>query len=203
LSSADSTPDAELVELIRRGSQASLEILYQRYLPAVWRYAHTRLRGNEHAAEDVVSETFLGAIRNLGKLNPDGGSLYGWLMCIARHKVADHWRAMRRIRENPALTDTEGGQALDTHDPRDLLEATENKRHVAETMAALADEERLVLEWKYLEDLSVREIADRTNRTEKAVEATLYRARRSFRLAFEKSRQSSSEMCLSSRRGMP
>jgi RNA polymerase sigma factor (sigma-70 family) len=45
----------------------------------------------------------------------------------------------------------------------------------------MPDEERQVLEWKYLEELAVAEIAERLGRTEKAVEALLYRARRSFR----------------------
>jgi RNA polymerase sigma-70 factor, ECF subfamily len=56
----------------------------------------------------------------------------------------------------------------------------------AEVMDRLPDDERLVLEWKYLEDLPVREIAGRLGRSEKAVESVLYRARRSFRSMFER-----------------
>jgi DNA-directed RNA polymerase specialized sigma24 family protein len=53
-------------------------------------------------------------------------------------------------------------------------------------MDRLADEERLVLEWKYLDRLAVRDMADRLGRTEKSVESILYRARRSFRSAWER-----------------
>ena len=53
-------------------------------------------------------------------------------------------------------------------------------------MHQLADEDRLLLEWKYLDELSVKEIAARLERTEKAVEARLYRARLSFRAFWPK-----------------
>jgi RNA polymerase sigma factor (sigma-70 family) len=52
---------------------------------------------------------------------------------------------------------------------------------VIRALDSLADEERLALEWKYMESLSVRDIAERLGRTEKAIEAILYRARMSFR----------------------
>jgi len=50
----------------------------------------------------------------------------------------------------------------------------------------MLDVERVALEWKYLDGLSVQEIAARLARTEKAAEALLYRARRSFLRIFEK-----------------
>ena len=49
----------------------------------------------------------------------------------------------------------------------------------------LSDRQRRVLEWKYLESLGVREMAERLGETEKAVESLLYRARREFRRLFE------------------
>jgi DNA-directed RNA polymerase specialized sigma24 family protein len=42
------------------------------------------------------------------------------------------------------------------------------------------------LEWKYIDGLSVREMADRLGRTEKAVESVLFRARAAFRTLFER-----------------
>ena len=56
---------------------------------------------------------------------------------------------------------------------------------VADVLEGLPPEERVVLEWKYLDRCTVREIAQRLGRTEKAVEALLYRARNAFRTAYE------------------
>ena len=179
------TSDPALVRLVQEGSPAALEALYQRYRPSVWRYVYTHVSGNQATAEDVVSEVFLSAIRGLEKLDPDGGSLYAWLMGIARHKLADHWRTMGRAREQLEMTSLDQTHCRRTDDPHGLLETHENRMQVVKIMAELPDEERLILEWKYLDDLSVRDIANRICRTEKAVEAMLYRARKSFRTIFQ------------------
>ena len=180
-----STADADLVRQVQEGSEAALEALYRRYLPSVWRYVCTRLDGDRQAAEDVVSETFLAAIRSVKTLDPGGGAVCGWLMGIARHKLGDHWRRIRRGRREPGGLRAEQAGPSDPTGPQDALAATETAAQVAKTMAALPDEQRLALEWKYVDELSVRETAERLGRTEKAVEALLYRARRSFRAVFE------------------
>ena len=56
---------------------------------------------------------------------------------------------------------------------------------MADVLDSLPAEERVVLEWKYLDRCTVREIAERLGRTEKGAEALLYRARNAFRTAYE------------------
>jgi RNA polymerase sigma-70 factor (ECF subfamily) len=70
--------------------------------------------------------------------------------------------------------------------PDAALETAETRNQVVTVMDGLPEEERLALEWKYVDDLSVGDIADRLGRTEKAVESVLYRARRSFRAHFNR-----------------
>ena len=99
-----SISDADLVRSVQGGSDPALQMLYQRYLHVVWRYVYVRARRDENVVEDIVSDTFLAAIRGLRDLDPEGGSVCGWLMGIARHKLADHWRQARRNRyDSPML----------------------------------------------------------------------------------------------------
>jgi DNA-directed RNA polymerase specialized sigma24 family protein len=63
---------------------------------------------------------------------------------------------------------------------------------VLNVLEGLSDRQRVVLEWKYLDALRVREIAERLGETEKAVETVLYRARREFRRLFESAESSHS-----------
>ncbi|MCX5669845.1 MAG: sigma-70 family RNA polymerase sigma factor [Planctomycetota bacterium] len=180
--------DAELIHAIRAGDETALEALYHRYLPSVWRYACSQLAGNVHAAEDVTSETFLAAVRQVGALRPEGGSVAAWLVGIARHKIGDLQRRRRRERladTDPAET---GLPCPGAPDGAAAMETAETRASVKQVMDALADDERLALEWKYLDGLSVREIALRLGRTQKAAEAVLYRARNAFRTAFERAR---------------
>src|SRR5260221_1338676 len=84
--------DADLLQRIRSGDATALQVLYERYLPSVWRYVHAKVQGNVHAAEDVTSETFLIAVRGIHQIDPTQSSVSGWLLGIARNKAADHFR---------------------------------------------------------------------------------------------------------------
>jgi RNA polymerase sigma-70 factor, ECF subfamily len=165
--------DTELANRVRAGERAALDELYRRYLPAVWRFACARLHPDEAAARDAVGETFLAALRQIRRFDPAKGSVAAWLLGIARHKVADH-RRLRIAAELP-------NDAPDDRDPAAPAICAETRAAVTRVMLALEDEHRLVLEWKYLEGLSVRELAQRLNRGEKAVESLLFRAREEFR----------------------
>ena len=171
--------DAELVRRVRSGDRAALAALYERYLPPVWRYAHAQLPRDEQAARDVVGETFLAAVRAVRGFDPEAGSVGGWLMGIARHKIADNRR--RRGREPASIPEGFDPPVDGRAWPDVCAAAAETREAVAGVMARLADDERLVLDWKYLEGLSTRDIATRLGRTGRAVEAMLYRARAAFR----------------------
>lgn len=163
-------PDDELAKEAMGGNTRAFAELHARYVRVIWRYASGQLRPHEAAAADAVSETFLAALK--GGYDPNRGSVAQWLMGIARHKIADERQPTRMLRF-----------AVETASPEmgDALVASETQAAVAQLMAQLADEERLVLEWKYLDGVPVREIAARLGRTEKAAEALLFRARQAFR----------------------
>jgi RNA polymerase sigma-70 factor, ECF subfamily len=162
--------DQELIRRVQEGDSGAVAELYERYAPIVWRYVFARMRQDIHASQDVLSETFLAAIRSL-KIGAATENVGGWLTGIARHKTADWYRQ----REQSVLAAAEPA----TEDPSPAVEV------VADVLDGLPDEERVILEWKYLDLCTVREIAERLGRTEKAVEAMLYRARNAFRTAYE------------------
>lgn len=176
--------DAELILAARAGDTSALDVLYRRYLPTVWRYAFAQLRGDTDAAEDVVSETFLAAVRQLGDLRPAGGGIGGWLIAIARHKVGD---VRRRIVRHPVIDAAcDVADRDESADPAWRLDTAELRAGVADLLDRMPDEQRLALEWKYIDGLSVRDIAERLGRTEKAAETILYRARNAFRDAWHR-----------------
>jgi RNA polymerase sigma-70 factor (ECF subfamily) len=178
--------DVELLYGARRGDAEAWRTLYARYLPFVWRQAHTLL-GDPHAAEDVTSEVMLALLRNIDNLESEVPKLGGWLRTVVRCKVADHQRALIRARTKMAVAATRlaADDAQTQPAPSVPLEVVETKSRVHLALDALPDRQRIVLEWKYLDALSVREMAERLGETEKAVESVLYRARREFRRLFD------------------
>ena len=180
--------DVELLCGARRGDAEAWRALYERYLPLVWRQAHA-LVGDLHAAEDITSEVMLALLRNIQNLESDVPKLGGWLRSVVRYKSADYQRAV--IRSRAKLANAATRNANDTNSqvaPSAPLELVETRRRVHQALDTLSERQRIVLEWKYLDALPVRTMAERLGETEKAVEAALYRARREFRRLFDSQR---------------
>jgi len=176
--------DAELLVAARGGDAEAWKTLYQRYLPSVWRQAYA-LVADEHAAEDVTSETMLALLEGIDRLESDAPKIAGWLRTVVKCKAADHHRKAYRSRDKLNLaagpTETSCGES----DPSGPLEIEETRCQVLQVLEGLPERQRAILEWKYLDALRVREIAERLGETEKAVETVLYRARREFRRLYE------------------
>ena len=115
-------------------------------------------------------ETFTIVVRRLRHFDPALGSFVGWVRGIAMNVLRNEWRRLERERDRLASAPPPPAGL----EP-DLGEA------VAMAMAALPVPYRDVLRAKYQDELSVAEIAERFERTTKAVESMLSRARAAFR----------------------
>jgi RNA polymerase sigma-70 factor (ECF subfamily) len=86
------------VDGARRGDSESFRVLYRETQPRLLRYL-TYLVGSE--AEDIASETWLQATRDLGKFHGSDADFRGWITTIARNRAMDHLR--RASRQPPAV----------------------------------------------------------------------------------------------------
>jgi RNA polymerase sigma-70 factor (ECF subfamily) len=146
---------------------------------SVYSFVRKRLLPRVELVEDVMQEILLAAWQSLPKFRRDA-SLRSWILAIARHKVDDYYR--RRLRETDI---TEEGELsaepaieplLDRH-----LDAAAEQDRVERTLALLPEAYTLALIWRYRDEKSVREMAQLSGKTEKAMERLLARARESFR----------------------
>ncbi|QDU38074.1 RNA polymerase sigma factor SigM [Maioricimonas rarisocia] len=175
----------ELVQGLRERDPAAIQQLNESWLPSIWRFVYVRVGRDQHLAEDIVSESVLALIRTAADPASEIRNLGGWLRSVATHKVNDHFRAVARVQH---LID-KAGQTAATHiddDPAADQEREERRADIRDVMDGLPDKHRMALEWKYVEKLSVGEIAARLKVTVKAAESTLFRARREFRERFSR-----------------
>ena len=173
--------DAKLLRQAQQGDANAWRTLYARYLPAMWRFVSAKL-GDLHATEDIISETMLAFVSAANEMDLDDCNVFGWLRTVARRKICDHYRSKSR---QDQLVNRLAGSVVDDPKAGDRLELEETREDVIGVLDQLTDHERLALEWKYLDRLSVGEIAKRLDLTEKAAESVLYRGRREFRRLFE------------------
>ena len=150
--------------------------LYDATLPTVYGYLLHRC-GQPADAEDLTTETYLAAAAELraGRIPRMDKA---WLLGIARHKLADHWR--RQAREERRL-EAVAGLPVDFADPwEEQLDA----QLARQALQRLPHPHRAALTLRYVDDLPVPQVAATLGRSLHATESLLARARTAFRDAY-------------------
>ncbi len=175
--------DHELVQRVLRKERAAFDLFFDRYFGRLYRFCGTRI-DDDAAVEDIVQVVLHKALRNLASYRGEA-SLLTWLCQICRHEIAN-WRAVQK-RQGAEI-------AIDDHaEARAVLESLQvdrddelidRQRLVQLTLDHLPDHYGKALEWKYLEGLSVNEIAQRLRMNIVSVQSLLARARTAFRRGY-------------------
>src|SRR5687768_1311940 len=170
------------------GDEAAFDEFFADYFPRLFRFAVLRLR-DQDTAEDLVQNSLIAAVRHVGSWRGEA-TLFTWLCTICRREISA-WEKRTSRRVTVSIAEDDRGL-------RAALESIGAAADAPDTELARADTGRIVqlaldhlpprysraLEWKYLEDLSVNDIAGRLQCTPKAAESLLTRARNAFRDAF-------------------
>jgi RNA polymerase sigma-70 factor (ECF subfamily) len=182
--------DLALARRLIAGDQSAFEQFFADYFPRVYRFARTRLDGNEDAAEEVVQTTLIKALAKIHTYRGEA-ALLSWLCTFCRHEISAWYERVGRAGEvvlDPAAPETravlDALALLSQDDPERALDRLEVRRLVHATLDHLPPRYGDALEWKYLEGLSVDEIARRLGIGYKAAESLLTRARQAFRDGF-------------------
>jgi RNA polymerase sigma-70 factor (ECF subfamily) len=168
---AASIAEAALIGELRRGDQAAAREFYDRYAARLHRFIFHALPADLRAdAEDLLQETFMALAEALPYFRGEC-SLTTFACAIARRKVAGF------VRSNARRTRLAPDQALASEQPAGEADAAGAASAALDT---LSGEHREVLLLKYVEELSVAQIAAILRLSEHAVESRLARARRSL-----------------------
>lgn len=135
-------------------------------------YAYVARRTGDRAeTEDLVSDVFHHALANLRRFEWRGAPFSAWLFRIAANKIAD--RRQRLGRERTLDPPPEAGEADQ--------EAAHDQEKVLALMGELPGDQRRVLELRFLEEKSTREVAEMLGRSEGAIKQLQFRGLESLR----------------------
>jgi RNA polymerase sigma-70 factor (ECF subfamily) len=148
--------DDVLAEGFVRGDEACLVAAYHRWGGLVFSLARRAL-DDAREAEDVTQTVFLAAWRSRHTFVPARGVLGGWLVGIARRKIADALTA--RTRRADLVTAAGTRLARTAHDYADLPEAVLDRVVVGQELARLPAAQRRVLGLAFYDDLTHTQIA--------------------------------------------
>jgi RNA polymerase sigma-70 factor, ECF subfamily len=187
----EASVDRDLVARMLSGDQRAFDEFFHGYFDRLYRFALVRLDNDPDTAEDIVQQTLCRAVERLGSFRGEA-ALFTWLCQICRNMIADTFRAKERPRGVVVPFDDteeiraalESIAALPAEDPQQSL-MNEQLQHVVQVVLDyLPRRYGEALEWKYIQGLSIKEIAARLEIAPKAAESVLSRARAAFRQGF-------------------
>ena len=182
--------DLAVARKLLEGDEATFRAVFDDYFPRLYRFVMPRVEGNGDEARDIVQLAFCRAFERLDSYRGEA-SLFGWMVQICRNAIID--RARRQSTRPQPLKLAGTGEAL--HAIVEAIRAPENEQPehraarleliqvIQATLDYLPSHYSNVLEWKYIEEDSVRDIAERLAIAPKAAESLLTRARKAFREA--------------------
>jgi RNA polymerase sigma-70 factor (ECF subfamily) len=170
--------DGALRAAILDRDRKAIAELVSLHADAIYRFIYHRLDRPE-AVDDLVQDVFLAALTAIAAFRVES-SLRTWILSIARHKIADYYRARLRsivFEDADALSDEPAADLrID-----ELVDRRRLEEHTRAVLSTLSDSYRTVLVCRYWDQRSVAEIAEMSGKSEKAIERLLARAREQFK----------------------
>jgi RNA polymerase sigma-70 factor (ECF subfamily) len=179
--------DKKLVKQLLAGDERAFEQFFDENFARLYRFALTRLSDDPEAAREVAQVTLTRAVHKLASYRGES-ALFTWLCAICRNETSEWLRKQRRYREHIVLTEDfpEVQAAVDSFAVADQLSPERHYKRVEMLRLIQVALDRLparygdVLEWKYIEGHSVKEISQRLGVGTEATQSLLARARRAF-----------------------
>jgi RNA polymerase sigma-70 factor, ECF subfamily len=181
------TEDRKLVSRMLAGDERAFDAFFNAYAKRLAAFAARRSTLPPATIEDIVQNTLIKAIRNLGSFRGEA-AVFTWLCEICRNELVNLQRKLARQSEHETIESFTGAgetvlelRAPEDQDPLSVLEIASHRSAVAATLNRLPERYARALEWKYGDGFSVEEVAQLLGLTTIAAQSLLARARLAFR----------------------
>jgi RNA polymerase sigma-70 factor (ECF subfamily) len=158
--------DDQLVKMYEEGKNEAFEILLTRYKSKVFSYIFVIVR-NKEITEDIFQDTFVKAIATIQQGRyVESGKFLGWINRIAHNLIIDHFR--REKNENTISADNTDYDILNDiklseKSVEDVLSNEQIMFDVVRLVEFLPASQQRVIRMRFFEDMSFKEIAEKTN----------------------------------------
>ena len=152
----------QLIARIRRSDTAALAELYDATSAQIFGVI-LRIVGDRTAAEEITIDVFKQVWTQAGKFDATRGSLWSWLMLMARSRAIDFLRSkLRHARQREQDLDAAVHDVSDrTPNPEERMLESDRRQMVVAALESLGPEKRKALEMAFFLGLTHTEIAER------------------------------------------
>lgn len=179
--------DRELVRRLLDGQQPAFDRFFGDNFARLYRFALARLGDDPEGAKEVAQITLTRALHKLHTYRAES-ALFTWLCAICRNETSEWLRQQGRHRNHVVLIEdhpeivaaVDSLQVPEDESPEGALQRAEQLRLIQVALDRLPARYGDVLEWKYVEGRSLKEIGARLDIGHEATQSLLARARRAF-----------------------
>jgi len=157
--------DEKLVKLFEQGDSKAFEVLLLRYKSKVFTYIFILVR-NRELTEDIFQDAFIKAIQTIqhGKY-VESGKFLAWINRIAHNLIIDHFRKEKN--ENTFSADGVdyeiiNDSTLTEKSIEDVISNEQVLHDVVQLVDCLPPSQQAVVRMRFFEELSFKEIAEKT-----------------------------------------
>jgi RNA polymerase sigma-70 factor (ECF subfamily) len=155
--------DIELMAKVAGRDQTAFEQIYDRYAPVVYTMV-LRIVKTPEIAEDLLQEIFLAIWNKSATFSEARGSVYTWVMSLARNRSFDFIKSKEHTSRGPGLDERSVLSLPDTAhmaDPLNAAISSEHEGRMREGLALLGKEQRTIIELSYYEGFTQAQISEK------------------------------------------
>jgi RNA polymerase sigma-70 factor (ECF subfamily) len=164
--------DNSLIKKCQQGDKEAFHLLISKYHPFVYKFLVKSTR-NEQLAEDLTQDTFIKLVRSIDKFDIDGKAMFStYIITIAKNSFIDYFRKEKRYNYIP-MDETFDIQDMAVN-VEDMVADKLYGQNVMANLEDLSEEQRIAIELKYIEGLTLKEIGEKLNVEPKTVKSRIH-----------------------------
>jgi len=164
--------EADIIQLAKT-QQEYFGVLYDKYFESIFRFIFKRLGGDEETSGDLSQQTFIKAMANLDKYEDRGFPFSSWLYRIAQNEVLMFFREQKRN----ITVSIEERTVLDLFEEANISKSMsqEDQEKLMAMLNEMEQEHLDLIELRFFQEMSFKEIADIYSITEANAKMRIYR----------------------------
>lgn len=164
--------ESELIELAKK-DQAYFGLLYEKYFEQIFCFVFKRLGGDEETSSDLTQQTFLKAMANMDKYRDIGLPFSSWLYRIAQNEVSMYFRNSKKTISVSIDYDSINYLLDEVNESSGIT--MENQQRLVDLLNELTPDQCDLIELRYFQGVSFKEIAEIYTITEPNAKMKIYR----------------------------
>lgn len=169
-----------LIHRTQHGDTEAFTSVVQKYYHRLYTHILSRVKDSE-TAKDLTQETWMKAFRSINTFRGDA-AFYSWIYRIAENVCIDHTRKQKTSHDITPLYTVDEGRITNAHpDPCELLQQQELRQILRGAIVQLPSMRKKVFLLRYVQELTIKDIATLINRSEGTVKTHLYKAHHQLR----------------------